>query len=664
MALDAATLGRVCGAACKRVHTDLCRTEFDRFSEALEAGGELVVACGQESPVFAEAADDAGADERVRFVDIRDRAGWGRGGDVRPKMAALIAEAMTDARPAPAVTLSSKGVTLIYGPAEVAIEAAQAVAGRLAATVMVTDDADLILPAVRDFPVIAGRVAAARGHLGAFTVTVDGFAPIAAAGRGAPGRARPEDGVESQCDLIVDVSGGTALFPAPAKRDGYLRADPRDPAAVARALLDATGLVGEFEKPIYVSFDASLCAHRRSGQPGCTRCLDVCPTSAISPAGDVVSIDAHVCAGCGGCASVCPSGAATYAFPDPARIYTRLEALFTGWRDAGGQALRLLYHDARGGELIALSARFGRGLPADVIPFALNQVTQAGHETVLAALAMGAVEVVVLLDPEKGSEAAALVDQVRLANMLCAGIGLDAPRARIVETRDPEALEAELDREPPPAIALEPIRPIGNRRAVTRLALGALAAASGFGAGSIALAPDLFPSGPPYGRIEVDTAACTLCLACASTCPAGALLDNPDRPQLRFHEDACLQCGICRATCPENAITLEPRYLLAPEARRATVLHEEEPFACIECGRPFGVRSTVERIAERLAGKHWMFADDSRSRLIRMCDDCRIRAQYHDQDSPFRMGPRPRIRTADDPGEDPGGNGTGGGRSS
>ncbi len=37
------------------------------------------------------------------------------------------------------------------------------------------------------------------------------------------------------------------------------------------------------------------------------------------------------------------------------------------------------------------------------------------------------------------------------------------------------------------------------------------------------------------------------------------------------------------------------------------VLHEEEPFDCISCGKPFGVRSTIERIVEKLEGKHWMY---------------------------------------------------------
>ena len=53
---------------------------------------------------------------------------------------------------------------------------------------------------------------------------------------------------------------------------------------------------------------------------------------------------------------------------------------------------------------------------------------------------------------------------------------------------------------------------------------------------------------------------------------SGALLDNPDKPELSFHEEACLQCGICADTCPEKAITLVPQLNLADSALSGRVL--------------------------------------------------------------------------------------------
>ena len=212
-------------------------------------------------------------------------------------------------------------------------------------------------------------------------------------------------------------------------------------------------------------------------------------------------------------------------------------------------------------------------------------------------------------------------------------------RLRLLEVGDPDALaDALYGREAAPT-PVEPVLALGSRRQVARLAAQALNPAG-------AVLP--LPEGAPYGSVQVDTVACTLCLACASLCPSGALGDNPDLPQLRFQEDACLQCGLCVQVCPEDAVVLEPRLDLSDAALQQRVVNEEEPYECVECGKPFGVKSTVERIVAQLAGKHSMFAGADASRLIRMCDDCRINAQYHSDNNPFASGERPRVRTTED----------------
>ena len=157
-----------------------------------------------------------------------------------------------------------------------------------------------------------------------------------------------------------------------------------------------------------------------------------------------------------------------------------------------------------------------------------------------------------------------------------------------------------------------------------------------------------FERGTDTTAVLIDAEACTLCLACVSLCPVGALGDNPDKPQVRFQETACLQCGICARTCPEDAITLAPRLNLAKEALAHQVLNEEEPFECIECGAPFGVKSAIEKVVSQLEDKHWMFQGSDNTKLIQMCDDCRIKTQYHQENSPFQMGERPRVRTTED----------------
>src|SRR4029079_1414094 len=117
----------------------------------------------------------------------------------------------------------------------------------------------------------------------------------------------------------------------------YVRPGRGDGHAGARGIADAGGLVGTFDKPRFVNFEPSLCAHSRSSITGCTRCLDLCPAGAITPDGNAVAIDANVCAGCGSCASVCPTGAASYALPAVDALIRRLRALLQTYPTAGGR---------------------------------------------------------------------------------------------------------------------------------------------------------------------------------------------------------------------------------------------------------------------------------------------------------------------------------------
>ncbi|MEP5154382.1 4Fe-4S binding protein, partial [Planktotalea sp.] len=313
--------------------------------------------------------------------------------------------------------------------------------------------------------------------------------------------------------------------------------------------------------------------------------------------------------------------------------FNRLHTLASTFRKAGASDPRLLVHDETyGTELITLAARYGRGLPADVIPLSVSALSGFGHAEMLAALACGFGQVSVLIAPR--SETDVLAHETALANAMAGRTGVT-----LIDVADPDALcDTLYGADPAPALA-NPVLPLGTRRQVSRLAAKALQPE----AATVAL-----PDAAPYGAVLVDTDACTLCLSCVSLCPAGALGDNPDKPQLRFQEDACLQCGLCANICPEQAITLAPQMNLTDAAFDQRVLHEEDPFACVECGTLFGSKSTVERIMEKLAGNHAMFSNPQAIRMIQMCDNCRIQAQYHSQNNPFTSKDRPAVRTTDD----------------
>ena len=625
--LDADKIAQGCGLACSKVYSSLCTEQIEQAAKEM-AGGDVIIACQQERQTFEELAEELEIDA-PGFVDLRDRAGWGEG-DASAKMAALAAEAVLDLPLGKSVDVVSHGTCLIVG-GTAALEAAAQLCETLAVTVLLASGDDI--PTDRRFDCVVGRLRQAHGALGGFSVTLDGAQMVQPGGRGGFALSEAQDGAGSECDIILDLSGGSALFPAPEKREGYVRADPAHAPSVARAVFEASQLVGTFEKPLYVRFEASLCAHSRAEKPACSNCLNVCPTGAITSAGDHVAIDPMICAGCGSCSSVCPSGAIAYEAPPVDALLRRLSVLASTYRKAGGEGARLLVHDAdHGREMIAMAARFGRGLPGAVIPLEVDALSGFGHAEMLAGLAAGFAQVNVLLSPK--TEREVLEAQVGLANAIAG-----AEAVVLLDQNDPDAFAEALAAPAESVVDCAPVLPMGTRRQVARLAGKALQPE----AKVIAL-----PDGAPYGAVVVDTEACTLCLSCVSLCPSGALGDNPDLPQLRFQEDACLQCGLCANICPEAAITLKPQLDLTDAALAQTVVHEEEPFACIECGALFGVKSTVEKITEKLAGSHSMFATSDAAKMIQMCDNCRVQAQFHSTDNPFQGGERPRVRTTED----------------
>lgn len=628
------------------VHTELCRSGLAAFEAALAGGTAVHVACQQEAALFQEVGEDNDFDlSALTFTDIRDAGGWGEDSDqALPKMAALLAADRVAIAPAPSMTLTSNGICLVYGKGQDALDAARKLGDRLSVSVLLSDAEGAIPPARVTQPIHTGRIARAKGHLGAFEVSVDGYAAMLPSSRDEFQFAMARDGAQAKCDIILDLTGESPLFTAHDRRDGYLRVDPNNPTALSDALFEISDMVGDFEKPRYISYDASICAHSRSGLVGCTNCLDVCPVGAITPAGDTVDIDPSICGGCGNCASVCPTGAASYGMPQRGDMLARLDAALSTYETAGGaRPVVVLADETHGPDLVAAISRFGRGLPAHVLPFYLPSVLSIGHEVMTGAVVLGAERMVLLPSPKRRDELGSLDAQLGIAEAFLSGLGYGEGRIQIALEEDPDALETllhELSAMPGPARGSA--QWLGTKRDVARTVLGKLHDSAPMPQEIIGL-----PDDAPYGRIVVDTAGCTLCLSCVGACPANALADNPERPELSFTEAACVQCGVCVATCPEKVISLEPRYNFASSALSPDVLKGDEPFLCVRCSTPFGTKATVEKVVERLQG-HSMFADSEQLKLIQMCDNCRVETLANSKNDPFRGADRPMVRTTDD----------------
>ena len=648
------------------LHSTLCRREAGAFQKAVQSGDDVVVACTQEVRLFTELAQQTeGATSVIKFVNIRETGGWSRdAAQASPKIAALLALAhLPDAEPVATVTYKSAGRVLIIGALDAAERAADLLSDALDVTVFSLGAGQNGGLQERRYPVLAGQVRRLTGWLGAFEIqwersnAIDldlctrcnaclaacpegaiGFdyqidsvlckshrACVKACGvAGAINFARAPETQSEKFDLVLDLRD-TPAFTQHALPQGYFHAAGPD----TRTLLRLRALVGEFEKPKFFNYKQKLCAHSRNEQIGCTACIDVCSAAAISsePDRQQIVVNPNLCVGCGACTTVCPSGALTYAYPRPAEQGARVKTLLGTYARSGGKQAALLLHSQEAGvRLLGDLGRMARldpalrGVPARVLPLALWHTVSTGVEFWLSAVAYGASQVWVLMTDEEAPQYRdAVREQMQVAQAILSGLGYPGEHFRLLQARDLADLDGLLQAPAAQGVAQAAGFAVqAEKRATLELALDHLITHAPAKPESIAL-PAL---GSPLGTLTVNKDACTLCLSCVSACPASALQDNPERPQLKFIEKNCVQCGLCATICPEDAITLQPRLFLSPLRKEARVLNESQPYQCIRCSKPFGTLKAIESMLGKLAG-HAMFQGAAADRL-KMCSDCRV----------------------------------------
>ena len=676
MPLDAKAMGAP-------IHQSLCRQEVGSFLKVLDGSESLVIACTQEAALFSELANQAEKPlvAPLRFVNIREVAGWTQEANKSgPKIAALLALAdMPEAEPVPVVNYESQGRLLIIGAGSQAIPWAEKLSQSLDVSVLCTESADL--PLNRSYPIFSGVVTKLDGYLGNFSVNWDLQNPIdpemctrcgacvevcpesaidlsfqidlekckshracvtACAGIGAISFDRKERERSSDFDLILDLRADPKMRMSQTPQ-GYFApgVDPLDQALATNQLLE---MVGEFEKPKYFVYNEKICAHGRNGKVGCSACIDVCSTGAIGSifknGQGSVEVNPNLCMGCGACATTCPSGAMRYNYPSVAHQGKELKTLanvFTAEAKKINQAMApsLLLHTLKAGTQMIdglgrsahIMPKQFEGLPAFVIPYGIEHIASTGLDLWLGSLTYGFSEVILLLSgDEDPAYRAALEQQTELANSILKAYGFDERIHLIAESSADDlaslskAMGALRQRGSLAPICIPASIGLSNQKRETleavleHLQRQAKSPLPEFG---VAL-----PKSSLIGGLTINKDACTLCMSCVSSCPEGALLDNPDEPILSFIEKQCVQCGLCVQTCPEKALTLAPRLQTVEQRKQRAVLNETQAFRCISCGKPFGTLKMVDLMLTKL-GAHGAFAGAAMERL-KMCGDCRV----------------------------------------
>ena len=349
----------------------------------------------------------------------------------------------------------------------------------------------------------------------------------------------------------------------------------------------------------FTTYDSAICQYNERRVEICSKCEEVCPTVAITKDDKTKTLTFSQidCDGCGGCVSVCPSGALDYAPTNRDSIF-EMSKFYKGTHP-------LVVPSKMNMQNLMIN------LKENVLPFAIEGEKFLSEVSFLTLLQMSGSQVVFYSDVlSKGTK-----DSIRILNDI---YQKKYQKDAILVAMDKEELEDALNE----VTFIEDSYFNFNQNDLKKREAFSQRLQKIVGIEDLGVVKT--GEHIHYGRVLVNEANCTLCLACVGACNVDALFANESDFTLRVNPSLCTACGYCEVSCPEvDCLTIvRDEIELQPTWFKENILAKDKLFACVECGKEFATTKAIEKIANMM-GAIFALSSETKKRTLYCCEDCK-----------------------------------------
>lgn len=333
-----------------------------------------------------------------------------------------------------------------------------------------------------------------------------------------------------------------------------------------------------------LSFDIYSCVRVYYRYADCSKCVEVCPTNAISIKNDKVNLNLQNCVECGACVGNCPTESFRIKGFEPNQLVKELSGSET---DIISCKLNLPCASALDSQHLAtIVLNRNSDIKVDIghcescqIGKQLDIITKNADEANYILQTAGSNFKVKLenigFQPKHSENTRRSI--LKLFAKKTAALAFWAIEERL---NLPQEQQQEQDKEYKNIVS-EKVVPAKRVAMIEALSSIEIPADASFKVDRITFSSDKW----------IDSTLCTNCGICGNICPTGAITNSDDRLKNLFNPSLCIKCRICHDTCPEKCLHLKEHLNVQDFAQnKYKILASHVMIACSECLIPFSYK--------------------------------------------------------------------------